>query len=217
MYRKLPAGSYRVKVSGVGGASGPYALRFQILSNSLSFVTRTGWQTGSTVVFAGEIVNGYSSIRRSIVVHATLYNASNQTIGERSAYAYTYGLVSGRTAPYRLAFTAPAGYDHAVMSITSTSTSTAPVGGLTVLMGTRFTDGSGYHVPGTVRNTNAFTVDTTRVAVALYDSRASVMNAVRVSPSSTTLGAGKSASYDAVFADHFTSPELISRRAMASR
>jgi glucose/arabinose dehydrogenase len=217
LYRKLPAGTYRVKVSGVGGASGPYALRFQILSNSLTFVTRTGWHTGSTVVFAGEIINNDSSIRRSILVHATLYNASNQKIGERSGHAYTYGLVSGGTAPYRLAFAEPAGYDHAVMSMTSSSTSTAPVGGLTVLMGTKYTDGSGYHVPGTVRNTNAFTVDTTRVAIALYDSRGAVMNAVRVSPSSTTLGPGKSASYHAVFSDHYTGPELISRRAMANR
>ena len=215
--RKLPAGTYRVKVSGVSGASGPYSLRFRVLSNSVAIVTSTSWQSGSTVFIAGEVMNNYSSNRRSVVVHATLYDASNRKLGTTSAYAYAYGLASGGTAPFRLAFTAPSGYDHAVLSITSSPTSTSPIGGLSVDLSSVSTTATGLHVRGYVRNGNSFTVDTTRVAVALYDSFGNVMNAVRVSPASTTIGARRSTSFLASFSSHNSGWQLISRRAMAFR
>jgi hypothetical protein len=127
-------------------------------------------------------------------------------------------MVPTAIAPFKVTFSAPPGYHHAVLSFTSGSTSVAPVAGLTLTMGARSIDGQNrLHVPGTIRNTNGFRVDTTRVTVLLYDSRAYVINAVRVAPSATTLGPGASASFDTVFADHYDTWRLVARRAMAFR
>ena len=218
MYRTLSPGTYRVRISGVGGASGPYSLRVRQLPNAVALISSSRWQTGSSVSIAGEVLNGLSSNQKSIVVHATLYNAANAKLGTVSGYAFTYGLRPGTSAPFRLSFTAPSGYDHAVLSITSSATSTTPVGGLALTMSSRSVDGlDRFHVPGVVQNTNAFPVDTTRVAVMLYDDHANVINAVRVAPLTTTLGPGGRSSFDAVFANHYDGWTLAARRAMALR
>ncbi|MFL5679255.1 MAG: PQQ-dependent sugar dehydrogenase [Chloroflexota bacterium] len=207
VYAKLAAGTYRLRVSGAAGAVSktPYALRFQPLADTVQVLTSSSWATGGNDVIVGMVLNNTAYYQRSFVVKATLLNAANGRIGTVTGTIYASVLNPRQKAPFRLTFARPPGFARATVTVTATQTTTHALGGLTVTAGTRSVDSSGrLHVLGSVRNGNTFTVVSTTVAVALVDNLGVVRNVVNVRPAATTLSAGKSSAFDAVFADHTT-------------
>ncbi|HKG55999.1 MAG TPA: PQQ-dependent sugar dehydrogenase [Candidatus Limnocylindrales bacterium] len=220
IYKRLSAGTYRLRVSGVAGAVSKtaYALQFRALSDTVQILTSSTWTASGSRVIVGMVLNNTPYYQRSIVVKATLLNASNVRIGTVTSAIYAPVLNPRTQAPFRLAFHLPPGYARATITVSATRTTLHALAGMTVTAGTRSVDSTGrLHVRGTVRNGNTFTVTSTRVAVALIDNVGVVRNVVNVAPATTTLGPGKTSSFDAVFADHASVYQVVSFRATATR
>ncbi len=229
IYGRLAAGTYRLKVSGVGGAvsTAPYSLRFQNLLEQVQVDSSTSWAVGGQVTVVGSVLNNTSSPERSITVRADLFDAANRNIGSVSTAVYASVLNPRARAPFRMTFSAPAGYHHYTLVVTGIATTTPALGGLIVTTsarsyvltpGARMADlGGRLHVVGTLQNRNAFSIRSATVAVTLFDNLGNVINVVRIQPASTTLAPGASTTFDAVLADHFGTLQVVSVRPDAVR
>jgi hypothetical protein len=205
IYARLAAGTYRVKVSGIGGAvsSNPYTLRFRNLAERLQLDSRSSWAAAGRVTIVGVVLNNTSGYKRSVTVRADLFDAANRRIGSVTTPVYATILNPRARASFRMTFTPPAGYDHYALVTSGLATSIRSLGGIVIAAGAPTVDGSGgLHVTGTLRNANAFTIRAATVAVTLLDNMRNVVNVVRVLPASTSLRAHASTSFAAVFADH---------------
>ena len=205
LYARLPAGTYRVKVSGIGGAvsSNPYSLRFRTLTERVQVESRSSWIAAGRLTIVGAVLNNTSAYKRSVTVRADLFNAANVRIGSVSTPVYATVMNPRTRAPFRLTFTPPAGYDHYALATSGLTTTIHSLAGLVITPGARSIDGSGaLHVTGTLRNANGFSVRSATVAVTLFDNMRNVVNVLRVLPASTRLRAHASTTFQAVFADH---------------
>ena len=219
IYARLAAGTYRVKVSGIGGAvsSNPYSLRFRNLAERVQLDSRSSWAAAGRVTIVGVVMNNTSTYKRSVTVRADLFNAANVRIGSVSTPVYATVMNPRSRAPFRLTFAPPRGYDHYALVTSGLTTTIHSLAGLVITAGARSVDGSrALHVAGTLRNANAFSVRFATVAVTLLDNMRNVVNVLRVVPASTTLRAGASTTFTAVFADH-TSYQVIDYRPNGAR
>ena len=219
LYARLAAGTYRVKVSAIGGAvsSNPYSLRFRPLAERVQLESRSSWVAAGRLTIVGVVLNNTSTYKRSVTVRADLFNAANRRIGSVSTAVYGTVLNPRTRAPFRLTFTPPAGYDHYALVTSGLTTSIHSLAGLVVTAGVRSVDGGGaLHVTGTLRNANAFSIRSATVAVTLFDNMRNVVNVLRVLPASTTLRAHASTTFAAVFADH-ASYQVIDYRPNGAR
>ena len=83
--KSLKAGSYAVKITNKGGASGePYALRIRRLGTGLSVRSATSHvdDGAGTLALVGEVWNEYASTRGPITVTAKLYDADGHLLGD---------------------------------------------------------------------------------------------------------------------------------------
>ncbi|MDQ6795037.1 MAG: PQQ-dependent sugar dehydrogenase [Chloroflexota bacterium] len=219
IYARLAAGTYRVKVSAIGGgvSTNPYSLRFRNLAERLQLDSRSSWAAAGRVTIVGVVMNNTSTYKRSVTVRADLFNAANVRIGSVSTPVYATILNPRARASFRMTFTPPSGYDHYTLATSGLTTTIHSLAGLVITPGARSVDGSGaLHVSGTLRNANAFSVRFATVAVTLFDNMRNVVNVLRVVPASTTLRAGASTTFTAVFADH-TSYQVIDYRPNGAR
>jgi hypothetical protein len=199
--RSLAAGTYAVKLSGSGtGATPPYVVRMRALPASVHILSTKTRIEGGTLRLIGE-----------------LYNASNVLLATRTAYADLSYMVPNSKAPFRIVGTLPAGYHHAVYTISATPT-TRLVGAPSVTTTTNGLNGSDqYVVAGTAKNPYSKTVTTLWVAVSLYDGRANILDAARAKVGTTTLGALKSTTFTTTFIPLGLAPNKVYLRGMVFR
>lgn len=205
IYMRLAAGTYRVKVSAIGGAvsTNPYSLRFRKLTERVQLDSRSSWVAAGRVTIVGVVLNNTSTYKRLVTIRADLFNAANRRIGSVSTPVYATVMNPRTRAPFRMTFTPPAGYDHYALVTSGLTTSIHSLAGLVITPGARTIDGSGaLHATGTLRNANAFSIRSATVAVTLFDNWRNVVNVLRVAPASTSLRAGATTTFAAVFADH---------------
>ena len=216
--RSLAAGTYAVKLTGSGDdATPPYVLRERALPATVHILSsRTRIESG-TLRLIGELYNNTTKTVGSTKVTAKLYNASNMLLATRTAYADLSYMVPNSKAPFRIVGPLPAGYHHAVYTISTTPT-TRLVGAPSVTATTNGQNGSGqYVVAGTAKNPYSKSVTTLWVAVSLYDGRASILDAARAKVGTTTLGALQSTTFSATFVPLGLTPDKTYIRGMVFR
>ena len=205
--RSLAAGTYYVRVMGVAGKSNAkaYKLRFrplpagQAILSTKSYVDSLGYRH-----VVGEALNNTNAKRTYVEIDATLYNSSNKVVGTDFTYTWVDILGPHQRSPFELIFDPPAGYDHYRLTVSSSTTSQAPIQKLHIAKGVPSTDGIGYrHYPGEITNNNSFSVQFTEAIVTLYDKRGAVKNVDFTFTSPDQLGPGDTAPYDATFGSHY--------------
>ena len=216
--RSLSAGTYAVKLTGTGTtATPPYAVRMRAMPATVHLLSSRTRIEGSTLRLIGELYNNTTKTVGSTKVTAKLYNASNALLTTRTAYADLSYVVPGSRTPFRIVGPLPAGYHHAVFTISSSPT-TRSIGAPTATLTTNGLNGSGkWVVAGTVKNPYTKTVTTLRVAVSLYDGRNNILDAARASVGTTTLGAAKSTTFSATFIPDGLAPNKTYVRGMVFR
>ncbi len=216
--RSLSAGTYAVKLSGSGtGATPPYVVRLRKLPASVHILSTKVRIEGGTLRLIGELYNNTTRTVGSTKVTAKLYNASNVLLATRTAYADLSYLTVGARAPFRIVGALPAGYDHAVYTISATPT-TRLIGAPKPTTTTNGQNGSGqYVVAGTVKNPYTKTVTTLWVAVTLYDTRSGVLDAARAQVGATTLGALRSTTFSTTLIPLGLTPNKVYVRGMVFR
>jgi hypothetical protein len=207
LYKKLAAGTYFVKVSGVSGAHSPttYQVRFRSLPDAVMVLSYRTWIDTGKLFIAGELLNGTSQTRMYVKALLTLYDASNHQLG---LVNYTFGHIRPMKARTRTPFgpvyvTLPAGYDHYKVSADPGSVPTeGPVGSLTLKAATPYDTSWNRHYPGTLTNGNAFALTNSKVAITLYDSSGRVLQAGYTYPGAVP-GHG-TVNFDVMVWDHYT-------------
>lgn len=209
IYRYLPAGTYRVRVSGVSGAHSAttYVLRFRTLAAGVLVLSYRTWTEPGKLFVVGELLNNTGQTRKWVKALVKFYDSSNNQIG---ATYFTYSLVhlmKPRTRspfgpPYY--FPIPAGYHHhTVTTDPGTVTTDVPVGKLKVTPGTPYTTSWGTrHYPGTLTNNNDFALSEPQVLLTLYSDRGNVLNADFTYPGA--VGAGATIDFDCTLFDHYS-------------
>ncbi len=203
LYRRMDAGTYRVKVSGVLGAyhaTSRYALKFRPLSSTVQVLSSSTWtdEYGYLNV-AGEVLNNTSGNREYVQITGTYYDSANRVVG--TGFTYTDNtIVKARTrSPFKIVDDKPAGYHHLKLTVSSASTTASPVAGLKVVGGIAYTDEWGYRYnPGEVTNTNSFTARYVMVSATYYNRAGSVFNTEFTFTNPFDIGARKTAPYEIV-------------------
>ena len=207
IYRYLPAGTYRVRVSGVSGAHSAtnYQVRFRSLAEGVLMLSYRTWTDSGNLYVVGEILNNTAQTRKWVKALVTFYDASSQQLG--STY-FTYShidLMKPRTrspAGPRYA-PIPVGYHHyRVTAAPGTVTDNIPVGNLKVTPGTPYDTSWNRHYPGTLTNNNGFALTDAEVVVTLYNSSGGVVNADFDYPT-TPIAAGATVDFDIMVWDHY--------------
>lgn len=208
IYRSLPAGTYYVRVAPMSStAYSPtaYALRLRTLANGAQVLSSApAWtDTIGYLHIPGEVLNNTAERREYVKITATYYNSANQIIATDFAYTTLWTLNPRTRSPFELMTELPAGYHHHKLSVTSSITSTAPVGNLAVAGGVPYTDSIGYrHYVGSVTNNNSFSVQFVQVALTLYNAKGYVIATDYAFTDPYDLAAGQTAPFD-VFTDRF--------------
>ena len=112
----------------------------------------------------GTITNHFGARRGNIQVTASFQTAANAVIATETDPAYITSLAPHGVTPFHVLETAPlVGYDHVVVTTSSASTTTKPVGGLDINPGSLV----GNVYTGTISNESATTVATGVVVYAV--------------------------------------------------
>ena len=207
MYRKLSAGTYRVRVKSSAGsfdAGAQYGLRLERMPAGLRVLSSNSWTGGGNLRIHGEVLNNRGYNQRLVTVQATFYNAANSVLGTASTQTYLDVLKARTRSPFSIVVPTPANYDHYTLAVSGQQTSQSRVGRLKILSQSSAAGGSGLSVTGSIRNNNSFRVVSARTAITLYDKWANVLNTSKNPTSPTTINAGASATFAALFADHFS-------------
>ncbi len=215
--RTLPAGTYSVRVSGHGGfdISDPYQVRIRPLGTSPVVLSSTSTVSAGQLRIGGEVLNAATTRRGPVTVRARLYDAAGHLLATWTKAAYAPVLGALARSPFLIVGAAPAGFDHAVLSVASAPTTSAtPFIPSVTGTGGGMVAGS-WTVTGTVRNSTSTTMRSVRVLVTEYDTLGNVIGVAYVTPSASTLGPGKTATFSASFGA--ISPALTRLSARASR
>lgn len=216
IYRSLPAGRYRVRISG-GGQASAAAVRFSSLPDGLLVLSSARWISGGTLHIAGELLN--NSVRRLADpgIRATFFDASGTRIGQRSAGGFTDVLAPRRRTSFHLRVPVPAGYGRASLASFGSPTTAGTVSGLSSAFTSITSLGGTRHYQGTIRNDGSSQVRDPAIFVTLYDGYGNVLNAAGAPGSPTLLGAGEAATFDVGFAERYESANRVARQVRATR
>jgi peptidoglycan/xylan/chitin deacetylase (PgdA/CDA1 family) len=208
-YNYLPAGTYRVKVIGYGGASSTtsgYALRFRPLPWGLPILSSSSWSDSAGYLHVvGEVLNNTADNRRWIEIDATHLNSAGQVVGSAVGYTTIPTLAPRARTPFEITSRLPVGYQRTTLRICTPSpagcasgqVTNALIGGLAVTPKATYLDTRGSrHYPGTIRNANTTGIYLTGATTTLYDTYGTVRGIGRALSSPSTVAAGGSAAFD---------------------
>lgn len=202
--RLLPAGTYRVRVSGVAGAYNAiqYRLKFRAFTPGMPVLSAVPFVVGSQLHLIGEVLNTTTGNRSAVKVTAKLYGSGDTLLGGLTGPAYRWIVPAGGRTPFHLVTAVPPDFHHATFTVVSSVALTAPMGNLTVTPGAPSLDGSTLHYPGSVANGNGFNVAEARVIVTAYNATGSVLTAGIVPTSPSAIAAHQSAVFDFMTSRH---------------
>ncbi|HET7677637.1 MAG TPA: hypothetical protein VFK38_07270 [Candidatus Limnocylindrales bacterium] len=204
--RSLAAGTYRVRVAGVGGAtsSSPYSLRFRPLASGVVVLSSAAWKDGAgRLHIPGEVYNNTSSTRSGVRVTVNLIHADGGIQKTVTVATEVELLRPHARSPFHFIISAPPDYARLRYRVSSAATSAVPVKlTLTNRTAYRADDGS-WHFPGSVRNPNSYTVRLIEVMLTLYNDRGGVFNTMTEPTTPATLISGATATFDLVPTERF--------------
>jgi peptidoglycan/xylan/chitin deacetylase (PgdA/CDA1 family) len=217
IYRQLPAGAYRVRVTGFDGAhsTAAYALRLRTLAWGMPILSSTEWTDSSGYLhIVGEVLNNTAEPRRWIQVDASLRDGSGAIIRRAVGYPEVPTLQPWTRSPFEIVTRRPAGFARATLVVCTPSAGgcragevAAPPSSSVVISGSGVVvDSSGRrHYTGTFRNAGSTTAHLPRVAVTLYNARGNVRGLASGPAAAQAVAVGASTAYD-VIAAGTTSP-----------
>jgi hypothetical protein len=209
LYRALSAGTYRLRVTWVGGAfsSSRYAIRVRSLPNSVMILTSSGWeQYPSKPRIVGEVLNNTSQAREDVKIRIRFYDKANTLLMTGYTWARRERFGPHKRSMFVWANETIPGYDHYSVSIANAPVaSVAPYAGLVVHPGGTLPDGyGGLTYEGTLENTTTHAVGIPRVLVTIYDRWGRVRNADFTDTDPDPMLAGSTNNYEVYFADRTT-------------
>lgn len=199
--RTLAAGTYSVRVSGHGAfdVTRPYQVRIRPLGSSAVVLSSKAAAAGGTLRIAGELVNGSTARRGPVTVRARLYDATGHLLATWTKAAYVPVLDPLARSPFLIVGAAPAGFDHALLSIASAPTTSVSRVAPSLAATSVGTVAGSWTVRGTARNGGTTTMRSLRVLVTEYDGLGGVIAVGYVTPAASTLGPGRSTTFVARF------------------
>lgn len=221
IYRKLSAGTYRVRVKGMSGVHNDviaYGLRFSRLASEVQVLSSTArTRTDGQLIIDGELLNNTSATVRQVSVEATYYDAAGDELASHSSLGYVNLLTARTRGPFRISIAAPSGFASYTLVVTSQTTATSAVGNLVVTSQSQGTDSAGKWFSGKFTNQNAFAVQSTQSLATIYDTWGNAINTSAVSTTPTTVGAGSPATYIHHFGEGFAGWNRVRIRLQAIR
>jgi hypothetical protein len=177
----------------------------QVVDASVSITSSAYWVDGFGYLnVVGDVLNG-TALRQAPTVKIRLMGGSGQQLGTTiSVKPYAWPISAGARSPFAYYEAAPAGFDHAELTLSSAPWAGGPMdGALAVVADPPRVDVGGDAVyGGTLRNDSAFAISEWDVSVGLYDSGGSLFNAWH-DYHATTLSPGASATFRIVVPDHY--------------
>ena len=210
IYRQLPAGTYRARVSGYLGAHSttPYALRFRTLAWGIPILSSTTWTDASGYLhIAGEVLNNTAEYRRWVQIDASLRSAGGAILSRAVGYPKIGTLAPWSRAPFEIVTKGPAGYASATLAVCTPSASgcapgevaEAPVAGLSIVgSASHLGQGGSLHLTGSVLSERASTTNLVRAIVTLYDDRGRVRGMGWDVTDPSSISAGGLAPYEVI-------------------
>lgn len=219
--KKLPAGTYRVRVSSAVGASAAtaYKLRFRPLAAGIPVLSSSWYddEIGYTHL-VGEVLNNTGSNREFVRVTATYYNSVGSVVATDYTYTDRFTLRPGWRSSFHLFKQIPTTAVRYTVRVSSSSSTTAsPVRNLSLARGPSYTDDGGYrHYPGMFKNGNTYTIEFAQVSATFYNSVGTVIDTEYTYADPHTISAGASSPYD-LFWYPWRTPNRVSFAADAIR
>lgn len=195
--RSLPAGTYALKVTAKGtSSSDPYSMLIRRLPSGLSALSASSLvdDDANTLTLVGEVWNETSKTEGPITVTAKLYDDAGHLLGTRSAAAVLYATSHNR-APFRIAGSLPAGFDHVVYSVSS-PVSNKTARGVTITDTKLTLVGGRWKATGHLKATSG-SVRYLKMALTLYDERGTVIDVVKGTVGKSTLASGSTTTFSA--------------------
>ena len=206
----VSAGTYALKVSALGVAdpNSTYKLRAQALGTSVRVLSSHLTTSPTRIRIEGEVLNGSASTRGPINLTAKLYDGGGHVVGTLSGAAYRPVLPSLRKSAFVVTGNLPAGFDHATVSISSSSRTSAAYVAPSISGVTAASNSGAWTVTGKARNAGTKTMKSVRIITTLYDELDNVIAVGYVAPLVDTLASHASSTFSVVFPG--TTPSLTS-------
>ena len=196
--RPLAAGTYRVHVTGSGGArsSLPYAVRFQPMAPGIGIVSSRVFRSGTSIRIVGDAINDSGGTRGQVTVTATFLSSSGRVVGRLTGLGFATTFGNGGRTSFRI--TGSVG-TYRTMLLTATSALPVAVPSIAVSW-LRVTAGAGGAVleSGAVLNRSPRTARWVRVARTWYDAYGSVLDVGWAAVSPATLGSHRYGTFSLV-------------------
>lgn len=210
IYRQLPAGKYRVRVSGFAGAHSTtaYALRLRTLAWGTPILSSSEWTDSAGYLHVvGEVLNNTAEPRRWIQVNASFRNGSGTVVGQAVGYTDVPTLQPWTRSPFEIVAGKPSGTTSTTLAVCTPSgtgcasgqVAPAPPAGISATPSASYVDSSGrWHFTGTVRNDGTSTVHLPVAMATLYNARGNVRGLASGPADTASLAAGATTSYDLI-------------------
>jgi Bacterial pre-peptidase C-terminal domain len=177
VYRALARGRYYVRISGVSGATGPYALQFRVLANGLDVLSSRGRvQSGHAIVIA-DLLNNDATSRDFTDVGAIFYDTRGRVVTAATCQIDAVVIAPWHRAPLECGAVVPPSYDHYRLVVNQSAQAGYVMHRLTVRRDASsvLPDGSRLY-SGTLTNNNSFRVTEVVLAVTVRDGRGRVLS-----------------------------------------
>jgi glucose/arabinose dehydrogenase/PKD repeat protein len=199
--RRLGAGTYSVRVAGHGGfdISRPYVARIRPLGTSPVVLSFHDTVAAGTLRIAGEVLDASTTRRGPVTLRARLYDAAGHLLATWTRAAYLPVLDPLAKSPFLFKGAAPAGYDHAVLSVAAAPTTSAVPPRPSIVTATAGLVGGLWTVSGTARNATGTTMRDVRILVTEYSPRGNVIAVAYVTPAASTLRPGRTTTFKVSF------------------
>jgi S-layer homology domain len=149
---------------------------FDVPSGIVGFKSYLGWvYDDDSIAVVGEVLNRSGLRRQQIDIKVTWYTSTDPNateLGFITDQVLLDGTADGGVGPFVVFDPAPPPGVGAflVEIVSSTPTSTHPVGGLDISLGSSYVDSDFRYYPGTIHNPNTFAVDSVRAILTAYNS-----------------------------------------------